>query len=426
MRATILLSTIQLFVLLLITCIASTSATVPPQNRLKPLPPSQDPFYTAPPGYESKAPGRTLRYRPARGNLTTLFANASATYNILYSTSDAHYQPSWAVTTLFVPEKKNGVSCDALLSYQIPYNAADVDASPSYALYSGPSVYPDILAALGRGWCVNVPDFEGPLASFGLGIQEGYATLDSVRAVLAFESHGFNTNISRYAMWGYSGGSIASEWAAELQAQYGPELNFSGVAIGGLPVNASEALILASGTPFAGDAPAGLMGATSQFPVARAYLLNQLKESGPHNKTGFLAVQNMSIAEAFVAFANQSIWDYFTDGLAVMSAPPLREMWKTNGIMGYHGIPSMPMFVYKAIHDELAPIKDTDVLVQRYCGVGVNIIYQRNEIGGHLAEATNGDARAFDWLASVLDGTYKPSADCTVQNVRINVTDSPL
>ena len=68
--------------------------------------------------------------------------------------------------------------------------------------------------ALGRGWYVNVPDYEGPTASFIAGVQEGHAILDSVRAVLS-SGFGLTADVS-YALWGYSGGSIASEWAAEV------------------------------------------------------------------------------------------------------------------------------------------------------------------------------------------------------------------
>jgi hypothetical protein len=132
--------------------------------------------------------------------------NCSAAYNILYRTTDSQYQPAWAVTTLFVPlSQPNTTSIasnstspgGALLSYQIPYDSADVNSSPSYALYAGGQ--PDIAGALGRGWFVSVPDYEGPLASFTAGVQSGHATLDSVRAVL---SSGFGLSATaRYAMW---------------------------------------------------------------------------------------------------------------------------------------------------------------------------------------------------------------------------------
>jgi hypothetical protein len=63
---------------------------------------------------------------------------------------------------------------------------------------------------------VNVPDYEGPLASFTAGLMSGYATLDSVRAALnCGEILGLSPK-ARYAMYGFSGGALAAEWAAEF------------------------------------------------------------------------------------------------------------------------------------------------------------------------------------------------------------------
>ena len=105
----------------------------------EPLPPSQDPFYTAPEGFEHKAPGTILRIRHAPGNATTVVANSSAVYNIVYRTTDSKYRPSFAVTTLFVPLQnltaRANSSQTSLLSIQIAYNSVWVDASPSYGIY---------------------------------------------------------------------------------------------------------------------------------------------------------------------------------------------------------------------------------------------------------------------------------------------------
>jgi hypothetical protein len=124
----------------------------------KPLPPSQDPFYAAPAGYENAKSGTILRIRLTPGNLTKVTGNCSAVHNMLYRTTNSLYQPSWAVTTLFTPTL-NSPSVNALLSYQIPYNSADVDASPSYSMYSATLRPADILLTLGLGWYVHVPDF---------------------------------------------------------------------------------------------------------------------------------------------------------------------------------------------------------------------------------------------------------------------------
>jgi hypothetical protein len=149
-----------------------------------PIPPSQDPFYTAPPHYELAVPGEVLRVRVAPGNLTSIIGNSSTAYNILYRTTNTRYKPAWAVTTLFIPipntktSASNGTSVgSALLSYQFPYDSTDVDASPSYGFYTDvPTTWSDVSFALGLGWYVSVPDYEGPMASLGAGVQSGHAT----------------------------------------------------------------------------------------------------------------------------------------------------------------------------------------------------------------------------------------------------------
>jgi hypothetical protein len=336
-----------------------------------PLPPSQDPWYTAPPNFEAAAPGTILRLRIAPENYPSIIANCSQAYHILYRTTDAHYSPSWAVTTLYIPlltSNSSSSTGNALLSYQLPYNSADVDASPSYAgAQTG-----DLSDALGRGWYVNFPDFEGPLAAFGTGISEGHAVIDSVRAVLS-SSFGLSPD-AKYAMWGYSGGSLASTWAAELQAQYAPELNFSGMAIGGIVPNFTTALNLVNGSKYAGLLPAALLGLTAEYPEARAYLISRLKTNGTYNATAFLHALDLGFEGEFAFYYGQDIFEYFIGGADDLQSPLIQDIFNANTYEGFHGIPQMPMFVYKAIHDELSPVADADYLVDRYCSVGANIL----------------------------------------------------
>ena len=75
----------------------------------------------------------------------------------------------------------------------------------------------------------------------------------------------------------------------------------------------------------------------------------------------------------------------------------------------------MPIFGYKAIADELSLVEDWDALISRYCGRGVDILYQRNAVGGHEDEATNTDG-AFSWLNDALAGRYLLQEGCTIQN----------
>lgn len=277
----------------------------------------------------------------------------------------------------------------------------------------------DTSYALGQGWFVNMPDHEGPTASFALGLQVGHATLDSVRAVLA--SGLLPSRIrTKYALWGYSGGSISSEWASELQEQYAPELSFSGMAIGGCVPNMTEVGDALSGSPFAGLTVTTYLALTSQDQDARKYLISRLKTTGPHNATGFLANLKYSVVNTFATYANQDIFSYFVNGRADLDAPILQKIARKNFYQGYHGVPQMPVFVYKSIHDEFSAIKSTDTLVERWCGIGTDVRYDRNTVGGHTSEITNGRGRALDWLKSVFDGTLKTNG-CVVKDVTVDV-----
>ncbi|KAL5589410.1 hypothetical protein FOVSG1_011277 [Fusarium oxysporum f. sp. vasinfectum] len=404
----------------------------------EPLPPSEDPWYTAPEGYENKEPGTVLRLRPAPGNLTRITGNSSATYNILYRTTDSQYKPTWAVTTLFVPKLgANSTAAtlfnqSALLSYQVPYDSADVDASPSYAVYSADGVSSLELfnAALGLGVFLSVPDYEGPLASFTAGVISGHATLDSIRAVLSL-GLGLNTTNPRVALWGYSGGALASEWASELAVQYAPDLQDTvvGAALGGLTPNVTAVLDAISGKDAAGLAPSSILGLTSQYPDVQKYVLSQLKTSGENNKTAFLAAENYTLAEAGAAFAGVDIFDFFKDGEKLFRDPRVQRIVNRDGIMGYHGVPQWPIFAYQGVHDEISPIANTDKLIERYCGVGANILYQRNTVGTHSQNFVLNAATAIQWLATVLTGQYDKAyktEGCTIQNVTRNSTALPL
>ncbi|KAJ6086076.1 secretory lipase-domain-containing protein [Penicillium sp. IBT 16267x] len=392
------------------------------------LPPSEDPFYSAPHGYENQIPGSVLRIRHAPGNLTALVSNASAAYNIVYRTTDSQYRPSWAVTTVFVPSILRHSKTSSLLSYQIPYDSHDIDAGPSYAMYSSPPV--DVSLALNEGWYVNVPDYEGPLASFTAGVQSGLATLDSIRSIL--DSHAtldFKTSSSSIALWGYSGGALASEWATELQGQYAPELSLSGAALGGLTPNVTSVMYTVSGTLSAGLVPGALLGLASQYPATYDYLVSQLNKEGKYNSTTFLMAKGMNLSQSEVYFAEQDVFQYFVNGQDTFNAPVVQHAMNRDGYMGYHGVPQTPIYAYKAINDEVSPIADTDALVERYCGIGVNILYERNTIGGHSAESINGHASALKFLFSVLGGSYDQlyqTVGCTVRDVSIDITSSPL
>ena len=407
---------------------ALSNAALPlmPGHISQPIPPSNDPWYSAPGDYEYASPGSILRIRPAPRNLTSGTGNCSAAYNILYRTTNSYFKPAWAVTTVFIPETKALTNHTSLLSYQIPYSTADVDGSPSYALYAGG--YPDIPTSLSQGWIVNVPDFEGPLASLSLSITEGLAVLDSMRSILLQPSFNPHPETTRTALWGYSGGSIATTFALEFQAVYAPDLTLHGAALGGLLTSFVTANPALDGGLFAGNLPAIYLGLTSQSPTARAFLLSSLHSN---NASAFLSAENRTYTEDLAFFQDQDISSYFINITAFLSDPEIHALIKNNWSIGWHGIPQVPLFVYKAIHDELVYVEYTDEIVSRWCEVGVDIRYERNTIGGHLAEYYNGVGRSMEFLGWILDGVAEGEvvpldSGCSVANVTVGPDTSPI
>lgn len=108
----------------------------------------------------------------------------------------------------------------------------------------------------------------------------------------------------------------------------------------------------------------GILGITSQHPEARKYIDSRLKEFGPYNKTRFYSALGMNGVQVLLAFENESVYDYFKNGKGDLENPILTDMYNKDALMGIHGIPNMPVFIYKAVQDQMSPASATDTLVE--------------------------------------------------------------
>lgn len=392
----------------------------------EPLPPSKDPWYSAPPCYESRRLGEILRIRAAPGNLTQVIGNASSAYHILYRTTDSRNRPSWSVTTLFLPQSLyfSPTGKASLMSYQFAYNSANIDSSPSIGLYwqlaqknrdfgirSSTSLIHDFLA---NGWIVNTPDYMGPSAAFGARGQAGHATLDSIRAVLHLASLTGHVKFNT-AIGGYSGGTLATMTAVQVQPQYAPELSIMGATLGGLVDNMSANFDLINKSPISGTLVAFLLGVTAEYPDAKEYLESRLVSATADD---FLSVRHINVADAVANFAGKDIYSFFKGGAADLQAPVLRNLYGIPAEIGDHAVPAVPLFIYKAIGDQYCPVEQTDATVKRLCDVGAQVIYERNTVGEHVSEIENGRTRVMDWLWTIFDESFQTST-CTVRNVTV-------
>src|SRR5215212_10667204 len=205
----------------------------------RPMSPDDDPFYRAPQGYEHAEPGMVLRSRDVEIGFLGLISQPVKATQLLYRTTNLHEQPEVAVTTVLVPAQRELDVVYPVLSYQCAIDAVASHCFPSFAMRRGArpigafvqAEYLLVTAALAEGWAVCVPDHEGCHGMWGAPIEPGYRILDGLRAAMRCE-HVRLSSSAPVGLWGYSGGGLASAWAAELCEQYAPELNVVGAVLG--------------------------------------------------------------------------------------------------------------------------------------------------------------------------------------------------
>ena len=238
-----------------------------------PISPDDDPFYRAPQGYEHAEPGMVLRSRDVEiGFLGVISQRVKAT-QLLYRTTNLHEEPEVAVTTVLVPAQRESDVAYPVLSYQCAIDAVASRCFPSFAMRRGArpigafvqAEYLLVTAALAEGWAVCVPDHEGCHGMWGAPVEPGYRILDGLRAATRCE----RLNLSPYApvgLWGYSGGGLASAWAAELCERYAPELNIVGAALGSPVGDPGSVARRLNGSFFAGLVALMISALTQVFP----------------------------------------------------------------------------------------------------------------------------------------------------------------
>ncbi|KAJ5591408.1 hypothetical protein N7450_005380 [Penicillium hetheringtonii] len=377
------------------------------------VPPSKDSWYFQPNDIGRYVNGEVIRSRhvtPQLESFTSLPVNVSvkSITQYLFRTTDNLGHAVASAATLIEPFNADSTK---LLGYQTFYDSASVDCSPSYTIrakneggesaISKLNVSLDIAfmaSALNLGWYVLTTDYEGLDAQYTVGLQSGHAVLDSLRAVLRKGTEVGLSKNPQYALWGYSGGALACSWAAELQPTYAPELSFVGVALGGLTPNVTSVLDTIHKGIYASLAYRGLYGMAKAYPNLTDWMNDNLL---PSKSDEFYEIAGNCNGKTTM----EDLYSFFKDKETSFEQVVPRSVFAWSGQMGVHGIPTAPLFIYKAVDDEISPIADTDYLIKMYCSNGVDIEYHRNLIGNHETEGIIGSVGALEWLRERLNGS---------------------
>lgn len=386
---------------------AAAAPALPHSPRTAPIVPSQDPFYAVPADIGSSQPGAILRHRSPPAAIAVFGVDPvrlAASYQLQYRTTDSLGNATATVLTVMVP---HGANPRRVLSYQVAEDAASPDCAPSYGLQRGSArgtvlTQAEMLlieAALEQGWVVVLPDYEGPQAMYLAWRLAGQATLDGIRAALASTPVTGIQPDATVAMWGYSAGSDATAWAAELHPTYAPELAIAGAAIGGTTPNITNVIATTNRGPFAGLLPAGVQGLVRQYPALAAVVDRYLR---PAHRAAFAQTRRQCLLADASEFFYQDVLGMFTDPGFYRTDPVVVRI--LDEIALGQAVPRIPLYWYKSTHDEVSPVADTDAVYDRYCAAGATVEYVRDEASEHASAAWTGAPRALAWLKHVMEG----------------------
>ncbi|MFC4125892.1 lipase family protein [Nocardia rhizosphaerae] len=366
--------------------------------------PDPDPFYAAPPDLAARKPGEVLATRAMPPLL--IFPGTTVTLVKFRSTSSLG-QPIAATTTVLTPPAHR--TDGPVLSYQHIINGLGTRCAVSRVLYSGdPNVQIReaiaLNAVLARGWSVALPDHLGPTFAYGAARLGGQITLDGVRALR--QAPDLRMADSPVVLAGYSGGGMATAWAAALAPTYAPELEIAGAAAGGVPMNMVtmlEALNYRSHPAFGLVLAAGI-GLEREYP-------DRFPISESMNSRGLAAraaVADGCTNEILAAGAGHSVRD-FAASMSLVADPAARAVVEENSLELFDGIPTMPIFEWHSPSDPLIPIAAIDNVNRRYCAAGVRLFSHHTFSPEHLSAAVLGIPAALGWIDARFRGDPAPS-----------------
>ncbi|KAL1570345.1 lipase 2 [Candida albicans P57072] len=380
-------------------------------------PASEDDFYNPPAGFESAKNGDILKLRNSPNRLASFYfpIDVKNAWQLLVKSEDSFGNPNAFVTTLIEPYNADP---SKVVSYQTWEDASNINCSPSYGAQFGSPLSTIttqidmtlIVPPLRSGYYVVTPDYEGPKATFAVGRQSGQATLDSVRAILKSGSFSGINEDAKVALWGYSGGSLATGWAAALQPVYAPELqkNIVGAAVGGFAANITAIAESVDGTIFAGLITLALNGLANEYPDLKTAFYEELSDFAvPEFKAG---AENCLAENIF----HYPLHQYFTGpkrafekGWGLLKEDIFNKSIQDNLLIGLNKtyLPQVPVLIYHGTVDEIIPIKDPHAQYQLWCDWGIESLEFAEDLStGHLAETFTGAPAALAWIDARFDG----------------------
>lgn len=257
---------------------------------------------------------------------------------------------------------------------------------------------------LSKGWAVAVTDYPGLGTpgdeTYTVGVAEGYAVLDALRAAALLPGAGLSTSAAT-GIEGYSQGGGAADWAAQLAPSYAPGVHLTGVAAGGTPANLQAVAANINGSAFFAFLGGAAIGFNAAYPS-----LNLPGELTPQGQAAFAQLDTMCQIPALALYAGKRIEDYTVGGINPINQPQWQTVLNANNLGGSK--PQVPIFQYHGLLDEVIPWSVEAALHRQYCAMGVRT-QLTGYLGDHVLTHVLAQGDVVNWLSARIADQPAPS-----------------
>ncbi|MDV7196608.1 lipase family protein [Rhodococcus kroppenstedtii] len=362
-----------------------------PYAALLPTPITSDPFFVDPSAADAPStdvpPGTVLRNREITGLVPR---PRTRLRQFAVASRDAQGRPVTVTASLMEPRRPwRGPGPRPVLVHNVAIDSLGLAATPSYRLVHGlgqdfPAVVP---LWLQRGYAVLIVDHEGPRMAYAEGTMAGHAVLDGLRGLPSLDE---TYRDSPAVMYGYSGGAIATVWAAQLQPHYAPEVPLIGAIAGGTPTNVGLLRETMNGTIASGLFGAAVIGLAREHEALA-------REFGPLGLYLATRIKNLSVIPLALGGLARLPLEALAHDPNVFDSPVARAVIEANtpGATA----PAVPFAFYHGARDRWIPEHGVRRLADDWRAQGADVEVRR-VVGDHFVGSVSALPFVTRWVAA--------------------------
>ncbi|MDR7300434.1 lipase family protein [Haloactinomyces albus] len=366
-----------------------------------------DPPSPLPPGEN----GDIIRHEPSEfflDPLKTLPARADV-QRIMYRSTDTHGEPMAVTGTVLTPHAPwLGTGERPIIGYAVGTQGQGDQCAPSKLLAAGKEYEGLFLKGLlARGYGIAITDYEGlgtpGTHTYTNRASQAHAVLDAIRAAQRLDESGLPDD-GPVATSGYSQGGGASAAAAELQADYAPELDFRGSYAGAVPADLGAVATFLDGSLYFGFTGYAINSLEAAYPAVNTdEILNERGERLLDE------VEQQCVGETVARYPFTESSTLTEDGRtlsAYLGEEPYAAVLAEQHIG--NRAPEAPVLVAHSFLDDTVPYEQGRSMARAWCEAGATVRFSTYSSPTHAATAAAAFPEAFAFLEGRFAGLPAP------------------